>query len=78
MKSFGPNRLAGATIPLGVSWLVGAVMESKGRQDLYEKQRPEVLRTLRETAIVESTESSNRTEGATVGRGRSARWHQKG
>ncbi len=60
MKSFDPNRLAGATISLGVSWLVGAVMESKGRQEPYEKQSPEVLRTLRETAIVESTESSNR------------------
>lgn len=78
MKSFDPKRLAGATIPLGVSWQLGTVMESKGRQDLYEKQSPAVLRTLRELAIVESTESSNRTEGATVGRGRSARWHQKG
>ncbi len=70
MKSFDPNRLAGATVPLGVSWQLGAVMESKGRQELYEKQSPEVLRTLREMAIVESTESSNRIEGVTVEPGR--------
>ena len=66
MKSFDPKRFAEATIPLGVSWQLGTVMESKGRQDLYEKQSPEVLRTLRELAIVESTESSNRIEGVTV------------
>ncbi len=45
-------------------------MEAKGRQELYEKQSPEVLRTLRELAIVESTESSNRIEGVTVDPGR--------
>ena len=66
MRSFDPKRLAEMTIPLGVSWQLGSVMESKGRQDLYEKQSPEVLRTLRELAIVESTESSNRIEGVTV------------
>lgn len=70
MKSFDPKRLAGATVPLGVSWQLGTVMESKGRQDLYEKQSPEVLRTLRELAIVESAESSNRIEGVTVEPGR--------
>lgn len=70
MKSFDPKRFAEATIPLGFSWQLGSVMESKGRQDLYEKQSPEVLRTLRELAIVESTESSNRIEGVTVEHGR--------
>lgn len=70
MKSFDPKRLAGMTIPMGVSWQLGTVMECKGRQELYEKQSPEVLRTLRELAIVESTESSNRIEGVTVEPGR--------
>ena len=36
MKPFDPERFVGATIPLGVSWQPGMVMESKGRQDLYE------------------------------------------
>jgi len=70
MKSFDPKRLAEAAIPVGVSWQLGTVMESKGRQELYEKQSPEVLRTLRELAIIESTESSNRIEGVTVEPGR--------
>ncbi len=67
MKSFDPWRFVGATIPLGVSWQLGMVMEAKGRQDLFEKQSPEVPRTLRELAIVESTKSSHRIEGLTVG-----------
>ncbi len=70
MKSFDPKRLAELTISIGVSWQLGSVMEFKGRQELYEKQNPEVLRTLRELAIVESTESSNRIEGVTVEPGR--------
>jgi Fic family protein len=45
---------------------MGTVMECKGRQQLYERQKPEVLRILRELALVESTESSNRIEGVTV------------
>lgn len=70
MKSFEPKRFVEATIPVGMLWQLGAVMESKGRQDLHEKRSPEVLRTLRELAIVESTESSNRIEGVTVEPGR--------
>ncbi len=70
MKSFDPKRSVGATVPLGISWRLGMVMEAKGRQDLYEKQSPEVLRTLRELAIVESPESSNRIEGVAVEPGR--------
>ncbi len=48
------------------------VAESKGRQDLYIHQRPEVLETLRQAAIIQSTESSNRIEGVTVDRNRLA------
>jgi Fic family protein len=66
MKSFDPKRLAELTIPVGVSGQLGSVMEFKGRQELYEKQSPKILRTLRELAIVESAESSNRIEGVTV------------
>jgi len=51
---------------MGLSWLMGRVMEAKGRQDLFEHQRPEVLATLRQIAIIQSTESSNRIEGVTV------------
>lgn len=35
----------------------------QGRQDLFRRQTPEVLEGLREAAVVESSESSNRIEG---------------
>lgn len=40
--------------------------EFRGRQGLYTDQFPEVLETLRQVAMVQSTESSNRIEGITV------------
>jgi Fic family protein len=40
--------------------------EYKGRQDLYTKQTPQVLETLKQVAIIQSSESSNRIEGITV------------
>ncbi len=51
---------------MGTSWLLAACMEARGRQELWTKQKPEVLRALRAQAIVQSTESSNRIEGVTV------------
>ncbi len=44
--------------------------EAKGRQDLFGRQTPEVLESLRQVAIVESTESSNRLEGIVAPRAR--------
>jgi Fic family protein len=41
-------------------------MEARGKQDLWIKQKPEVLLVLREQAIIQSVESSNRIEGVTV------------
>ena len=42
---------------------LNALGESRGRQDLYRRQAPEVLDGLRTAAVVESSESSNRIEG---------------
>ncbi len=64
--SLDPNRLAGLSIPVRTSWLLGACMEAKGKQDLWLRQKPEVLDVLREQAIVQSVESSNRIEGVAI------------
>lgn len=63
-------RLAEAQIPMSTSWLLGDCMESRGKQDLWRKQKPEALEALRETAIIHSAESSNRIEGVTIPHGR--------
>ena len=51
---------------MGTGWLLGACMEACGKQDLWMRQKPEVLEVLREQAIIQSVESSNRIEGVTI------------
>jgi len=44
--------------------------EFRGRQDLFRQQAPEILASLRQVALIESAESSNRLEGVTAPRDR--------
>jgi len=44
--------------------------EFKGKQGLFAQQTPEILKSLQQVAIVESSESSNRLEGITAPRQR--------
>ncbi len=60
------ERLKGESVPMGTSWLLSQCTEAKGKQDLWTRQKPEVLAALREQAIIQSAESSNRIEGVTV------------
>ena len=41
-------------------------MEARGKQDLWLRRKPEILAALRQQAIIQSAESSNRIEGVTV------------
>jgi Fic family protein len=53
-------------LPMSAAWLMSDIAEAKGRQELYTRQSPQILKALREMAIVQSVESSNRIEGVTV------------
>ena len=66
MLTLDSHKLAGLAIPVGTGWLLGSCMEARGKQDLWIRQKPEVLEVLREQAIIQSAESSNRIEGITV------------
>lgn len=66
MKSFERRFIEEQAIPIEMAGLLQTLGELKGRQDLYSRQIPQTLETLRQVAIVESTESSNRIEGVTV------------
>ena len=70
MMSFRGTRLQDTRLPLSTVWLLESLAESKGRQQLFERQSQQLLTTLREMALIESTESSNRIEGVTVERSR--------
>lgn len=45
-------------------------MEARGKQDLWLRSKPDVLKALKDLAIVQSAESSNRIEGVTVDKDR--------
>lgn len=66
MKSLDIDFLNRQAIPIEMGGLLQKLGEYKGRQDLFQHQTPQVLKTLQQTAIIESTESSNRIEGITV------------
>lgn len=66
MKSLDIDFLNRQSIPIEIGGLLQKLGEYKGRQDLFCHQTPHVLETLKQTAIIESTESSNRIEGITI------------
>lgn len=70
MISLEENTIAALQIPIETGWLLASCMEARGKQDLWTRQKPEVLKALRDQAIVQSVESSNRIEGVTVDAGR--------
>ena len=49
---------------------MSSISEYKGKEELYTKQSPQILKVLVEMAMIESVESSNRIEGVTVNRKR--------
>ena len=70
MNSFRNNRLRDHETPLGTVWLLNDIAESRGKQELFTRQSPQALRALRDTAVIQSAESSNRIEGVTVAQAR--------
>jgi Fic family protein len=63
MKSFGQAYLDKLVVPQRIITMIRKLGEHNGRQDLYKKQAPEMLENLRQVALIQSTESSNRIEG---------------
>jgi Fic family protein len=53
-------------VPLSTTWLLTELAEARGRQALFTRQAPQILKALREAAMVQSVESSNRMEGVEV------------
>jgi Fic family protein len=53
-------------VPPTTVWYMADVAEARGKQELWTRQYPQRLKTLREHAIIESAVSSNRIEGVTI------------
>ncbi len=63
MSSFQPGFLESQSISPALLGAVRQIGEYRGKEELYANRAPQVLETLREAAIIASTESSNRIEG---------------
>lgn len=63
MKSFQNNYIEKIPITHNILQTIRAIGEFKGKQDMFKEQSPQLLETLRKTAIIQSIESSNRIEG---------------
>lgn len=66
MNNLTINRIDSLTMSPATAWLLGECMQARGQQEMWMRQRPEVLVALREQAMIQSVESSNRIEGVTV------------
>ncbi|MDA3934427.1 MAG: Fic family protein [Gammaproteobacteria bacterium] len=66
MHSLSSDYLTDLRLSASQAVSLRAVGEFQGKQALYYQQAPETLKTLRESAVIESTESSSRIEGVIV------------
>jgi len=66
MKSFENNRLDKLEISHDLLKSVRQLGEYRGRETLYRNQAPQVLKTLQQSAVIQSAESSNRIEGVVI------------
>lgn len=70
MMTFRNKSLRNFSVPMGTNRLLNDIAEAKGKQALFTHQSPQVLKALREAALVQSVESSNRIEGVTIAQAR--------
>jgi len=63
MKSFEPDFLENHPLHHRLLSTIRVIGEYRGKEALFQQQTPQVLETLKQVAIIQSTESSNRIEG---------------
>ena len=66
MKSFEEEYLGKIKFSADILLKLRALGEYKGKEELFTKQSPDILEKLLESAIIESTEASNKIEGITA------------
>ncbi|MBW2076502.1 MAG: Fic family protein [Deltaproteobacteria bacterium] len=66
MRSLEHQVIQSQAVSQKLIMTIRALGEFKGKQDLYKRQAPEMLETLRQVAMIQSTESSSRIEGVVV------------
>jgi Fic family protein len=70
MSSFSKSYLEDLMIHPSIAWSLSVCSEAQGMQELWAKTRPELIAQMKESAIIQSAESSNRIEGVEVEKNR--------
>lgn len=73
MRSFGDPEKSFSGMPAHLGVLLSSVDVSKGREELYQDQMPELLRSLADQTRIESIRASNAIEGIDVPQQRAER-----
>ena len=63
MKQFDYSALPESLLTSEICNLIAMIHEYRGKQTLFSKARKDVLKTLLEVAVIQSTDASNRIEG---------------
>lgn len=66
MRSFEGNFLQSHAINQTLIKTIRLLGEFRGKEDLFRVQSPQTLDTLRQNAVIQSAESSNRIEGVVL------------
>jgi len=66
MKSLDRDFLERQAVPLEFAGTLRLLGEYRGKQELYTRQTPQILSAMKQVAIIQSAESSNRIEGVLV------------
>lgn len=66
MKTYNYEQLNNLMMPMETVKLISTINEFKGKQALYKQQAPQILNTLKEVAVIQSTKASNEIEGIIV------------
>ena len=70
MNSFLPSKVRSLAFAPPTVWFLSQCAEARGMQKMWQTIRPDIMASLRESAIIQSAESSNRIEGVEVARDR--------
>lgn len=66
MRIYDYSSLKNLMLPMVTVNLISKINEYKGKQELYKKQAPQILNTLKDVAVIQSTKASNAIEGIII------------
>lgn len=66
MRHYRYENLNQLMMPMKTVNLIAKINEHKGKQELYKRQAPQILDTLRDVAVIQSTKASNAIEGIII------------